>query len=98
MVINTSTGNITQQINYDAWGNQVLNLGSNISSLSFAGGLTDEHTNLVRFASPTKCFYVGGKFQVGVAAYAGTGVGISGTITSPSIVDIIRLYYQNGGK
>ena len=34
-----------------AWGNQVSNLGSNISSLSFAGGLYDEHTGLVRFGA-----------------------------------------------
>ncbi|MBU0475276.1 MAG: RHS repeat-associated core domain-containing protein [Bacteroidetes bacterium] len=51
LLVNVSNGNIAQRIDYDAWGNQVANLGSNITSLSFAGGLTDEHTGLVRFGA-----------------------------------------------
>jgi len=51
LLVNVSNGNITQRIDYDAWGNQVSNLGSSISSLSFAGCLYDEHTGLVRFGA-----------------------------------------------
>jgi len=48
-VVNTSTGEITQRINYDEFGNIILNTNSGFQPFGFAGGLYDEDTNLTRF-------------------------------------------------
>lgn len=40
-----------QRIDFYKWGNIISNLGSFISDLTYAGGLYDEHTGLIRFGA-----------------------------------------------
>jgi RHS repeat-associated protein len=56
LVVNTANGSITEQLNYDAFGNRVgtEDLDRNDDAripFSFAGGLYDHHTRLVRFGA-----------------------------------------------
>ena len=49
LVIDISTGNIVQQINYDEWGNITLDTNPGFQPFSFAGGLYDQQTQIIRF-------------------------------------------------
>lgn len=49
LVINTNTGAIAQRIDYDVWGNVVADTNPGFQPFGFAGGIYDQHTNLVRF-------------------------------------------------
>jgi RHS repeat-associated protein len=56
LVVNTANGSITEQLNYDAFGNRLIveDLDWNDDAripFSFAGGLYDHHTRLVRFGA-----------------------------------------------
>jgi hypothetical protein len=50
-VVNTQDGTITQQIDYDEFGNIVLNTNPDFQPFGFAGGLYDEQTKLTRFGA-----------------------------------------------
>ena len=50
-VVNAITGNITQQIDYDEFGNELLNTNTAFQPFGYAGGLYDEETGLVRFGA-----------------------------------------------
>ncbi len=47
--MNTSTGDIAQRMDYDEFGNVVLDTNPGFQPFGFAGGLYDLHTGLVRF-------------------------------------------------
>ena len=49
LVIDTFTGEIVQQMEYDAFGNIVIDTNPGFQSFGFAGGLYDPDTRLVRF-------------------------------------------------
>jgi RHS repeat-associated protein len=49
LVVNTSTGAITEQINYDEFGNVISDTNPGFQPFGFAGGLYDQDTKLVRF-------------------------------------------------
>lgn len=51
LVVNISDGSVVQRIDYDGWGNIISNLGSQVSDLTYAGGLYDEHTGFIRFGA-----------------------------------------------
>jgi len=52
MVVNTATGDIVQEIEYDAFGSPTFVSGdTNFQPFGFAGGLYDIHTGLVRFGA-----------------------------------------------
>jgi len=51
LVINTSSGEIVQQIDYDAWGNVLTDTNPGFQPFGFAGGLYDSDTGLVRFGA-----------------------------------------------
>jgi RHS repeat-associated protein len=51
LVIDTRDGSITQQMNYDVWGNVLQDTNPGFQPFGFAGGLYDQHTNLVRFGA-----------------------------------------------
>jgi RHS repeat-associated protein len=50
-VINSSTGQIVQQMDYDEFGNVTNFSGQQIVPMGFAGGLYDQQTGLVRFGA-----------------------------------------------
>jgi RHS repeat-associated protein len=50
-VVNTQDGTIAQQIDYDEFGNVVLNTNPDFQPFGFAGGLYDEQTKLTRFGA-----------------------------------------------
>lgn len=51
LVVNTTTGSIAQQLNYDEWGNVLLDSNPGFQPFGFAGGLYDRDTGLVRFGA-----------------------------------------------
>jgi RHS repeat-associated protein len=50
-VIDTQTGEIAQELAYDAWGDVVFDSNPGFQPFGFAGGLYDPHTKLVRFGA-----------------------------------------------
>ncbi len=51
MVVNTATGAIAQEMDYDEFGSVVRNTSPGFQPFGFAGGLYDSHTGLVRFGA-----------------------------------------------
>ena len=51
MVVNTSTGEIVQQMSYDEFGNVLEDTNPGFQPFGFAGGLYDRDTGLVRFGA-----------------------------------------------
>lgn len=51
LVINASTGEIAQRMDYDVWGNVVEDSNPGFQPFGFAGGIYDLHTGLVRFGA-----------------------------------------------
>ncbi len=51
LVVNTDTGEIVQQMNYDEWGRVTLDTNPGFQPFGFAGGLYDRDTKLVRFGA-----------------------------------------------
>jgi RHS repeat-associated protein len=49
--VNTSTGNIVEEIDYDEFGNVTNDTQSGLTPFGFAGGLYDKDTGLVRFGA-----------------------------------------------
>lgn len=49
LVINTSTGSIVQRMDYDEFGNVILDTNPGFQSFGFAGGIYDNDTKLTRF-------------------------------------------------
>lgn len=49
LVLNTLTGAVAQQINYDEWGKVVSDTNPGFQPFGFAGGLYDHRTGLVQF-------------------------------------------------
>jgi RHS repeat-associated protein len=49
LVINTATGAIVQRMDYDAFGNVILDTAPGLQPFGFAGGLYDPETKLTRF-------------------------------------------------
>ncbi len=50
-VVNSTTGEILQQLNYDAWGKVLQDSNPGFQPFGFAGGLYDTETGLVRFGA-----------------------------------------------
>ena len=50
-VINTSDGTTVQQMEYDAWGNVLVDTNPGFTPFGFAGGLYDTDTKLIRFGA-----------------------------------------------
>ncbi|MES9969102.1 MAG: RHS repeat-associated core domain-containing protein, partial [Candidatus Thiodiazotropha sp.] len=51
LVVNTETGGIAQRLDYDAWGNVVLDTNPGFQPFGFSGGILDNSTGLVRFGA-----------------------------------------------
>ncbi|MFT3777050.1 MAG: RHS repeat-associated core domain-containing protein [Ottowia sp.] len=51
LVIDSQTGDIAQQMDYDAWGNVTQDTNPNFQPFGFAGGLYDPDTKLTRFGA-----------------------------------------------
>lgn len=52
MVVNSQSGEVTQRIDYDAWGNiTYVQNEDEFTDIGFAGGLYDKHTGLIRFGA-----------------------------------------------
>jgi RHS repeat-associated protein len=51
MVVNSATGEIAQQIDYDEWGNILLDTNPGFQPFGYAGGMYDRDTGLVRFGA-----------------------------------------------
>jgi RHS repeat-associated protein len=49
LVVNTTTGAITQRLDYDSFGNLILDTNPGFQPFGFAGGLYDRDTKLTRF-------------------------------------------------
>jgi RHS repeat-associated protein len=51
LVIDTSTNTITQRLDYDEFGNVILDTNPGFQPFGFAGGIYDQHTKLTRFGA-----------------------------------------------
>lgn len=51
LIVDTTTGNVAEEIDYDAWGNVVNDTNPGFQPFGFAGGLYDPDTKLVRFGA-----------------------------------------------
>jgi RHS repeat-associated protein len=51
MVVNSTTGEVVQRIDYDDWGNVLSDSNPGFQPFGFAGGLYDHDTGLVRFGA-----------------------------------------------
>ena len=51
LVIDADTGDIVQQLDYDAWGKVTLDTNPNFQPFGYAGGLYDPDTQLTRFGA-----------------------------------------------
>lgn len=51
LVVNTTTGNIVQRLDYDEFGNVLIDTNPGFQPFGFAGGLYDFQTRLTRFGS-----------------------------------------------
>jgi RHS repeat-associated protein len=51
LVIHASSGNIVQRMDYDEFGNIILDTNPGFQPFGFAGGLYDQHTKLTRFGA-----------------------------------------------
>ncbi|MFZ1082852.1 MAG: RHS repeat-associated core domain-containing protein [Candidatus Kryptoniota bacterium] len=51
LVVNVSTGEVVQRIDYDEYGNDVLNTNPDFQPFGFCGGLYDNQTQLVKFGA-----------------------------------------------
>ncbi len=51
LVINTNTGVVEQRMDYDEWGNVLLDTNPGFQPFGYAGGLYDPDTGLVRFGA-----------------------------------------------
>lgn len=49
LVVDADSGEIVQQMDYDAWGNIIADTNPGFQPFGFAGGLYDQHTKLTRF-------------------------------------------------
>ncbi|HEY6339774.1 MAG TPA: RHS repeat-associated core domain-containing protein [Candidatus Sulfotelmatobacter sp.] len=49
LVVNTSTGQIAEQISYDEFGNVITDTNPGFQPFGFAGGLNDQDSKLIRF-------------------------------------------------
>lgn len=49
LVVDTTTGAVVQRLDYDEFGNVVLDTNPGFQPFGFAGGIYDQHTKLVRF-------------------------------------------------
>jgi RHS repeat-associated protein len=59
MLVNTTTDEVVQSMDYTEFGNTISSFGGSISPFGYAGGLTDTHTNLVRFGARDYNTYTG---------------------------------------
>ncbi len=51
LIINTQDGTIAQRMDYDEWGNVILDTNPGFQPFGFAGGLYDQDTGLIRFGA-----------------------------------------------
>jgi len=51
LVVNTANGHIIQRLDYDEFGNVLVNTNEGFQPFGYAGGLFDEQTGLVRFGA-----------------------------------------------
>lgn len=50
-MVDASTGTVVQRMDYDAWGNVLVDTNPNFQPFGFAGGMYDRDTGLVRFGA-----------------------------------------------
>ena len=51
LVVNVVTGELVQRVDYDEYGNEILNTNPGFQPFGFAGGLYDSQTKLVKFGA-----------------------------------------------
>ncbi|MCU7850503.1 MAG: hypothetical protein KZQ89_21520, partial [Candidatus Thiodiazotropha sp. (ex Lucinoma kastoroae)] len=51
LIVNTLTGEVAQRVDYDSWGNVILDTNPGFQPFGFAGGIYDHHTQLMRFGA-----------------------------------------------
>ena len=59
LVVDTSTGNVAQQVSYDEFGRTTANTSPGFQTFGFAGGVGDDDTGLIRFGGRDYDPYVG---------------------------------------
>ena len=51
LIVDLQDGSIAQRIDYDTWGNVILDTNPGFQPFGFAGGIYDQHTGLTRFGA-----------------------------------------------
>ncbi|HLX07830.1 MAG TPA: RHS repeat-associated core domain-containing protein [Thermoanaerobaculia bacterium] len=94
MVVDSTTGDIAQRLDYDAWGRVTLDTNPGFQPFGFAGGLYDQSTALVRFGARDYDAAVGRwtardpvLFRGGDTNLYGYAVGDPVNLTDPSGLD-----------
>ncbi|MEW5878226.1 MAG: RHS repeat domain-containing protein [Acidobacteriota bacterium] len=91
-VIDTQTGEIAQELHYDAWGNVVFDSNPGFQPFGFAGGLYDPHTKLVRFGARDYDPQVGRWMSKDPLLFGGAGP----NLFCYSVADPVNLVDSNG--
>ena len=71
LVVNAATGAVVQRMDYDAWGNVLLDDNPEFQPFGFAGGVYDRDTRLVRFGARN--------YEAGVGRWSSKDTEISGS-------------------
>ncbi|MFT4724310.1 MAG: RHS repeat-associated protein [Colwellia sp.] len=88
LVINTSDSTIAQRLDYDVWGNTILDTNPGFQPFGFAGGLYDQHTKLTRFGARDYDAITGRWTSKDPIRFAGGNSNIYGYVFSDPVNDI----------
>ncbi|MEW5878214.1 MAG: RHS repeat domain-containing protein [Acidobacteriota bacterium] len=90
-VVDTQTGEIAQELQYDAWGNITYDSNPGFQPFGFAGGIFDTHTRLLRLGARDYDPYVGRW-----TAKDPLGVAVSPNVYAYVVADPLNLSDQEG--
>jgi RHS repeat-associated protein len=94
LVIDTSTNTIAQRMDYDEFGNVILDTNPGFQPFGFAGGIYDQHTRLTRFGARDYDAETGRWTAKDPVTFRGKDVNLYGYVFSDPInaVDLLGLF------
>jgi RHS repeat-associated protein len=84
LIVNTSTGSVVEEIDYDEFGNVTNDTSPGLTPFGFAGGLYDKDTGLVRFGARDYDASVGRWLSKDPARFAG-GMNLYGYVVNDPV-------------
>ncbi len=92
LVVDVDTGDVAQRLEYDVWGNITEDTNPGFQPFGFAGGIYDQHTQLVRFGARDYDPQTGRWTAKDPIRFEGDGPNLYGYVLN----DPINLVDQNG--